>query len=128
MGILRKTVLFLLGGAGYIGLELLWRGFSHWSMALCGGLCLGAIYRLSNRFKASPLFLRAAMGAGAITAVELTVGCIVNKWLGWHVWDYSSVPFNLMGQICLPYTLLWFLLCLVICPMCPRLKKAFFSA
>lgn len=27
------------------------------------------------------------------------------------VWDYSAAPFNLLGQICLPFTLLWFPLC-----------------
>lgn len=26
---------------------------------------------------------------------------------GWNVWDYSDQPFNLLGQICLSYTLLW---------------------
>ena len=25
-----------------------------------------------------------------------------------NVWDYSHVPMNFMGQICVPFTLLWF--------------------
>ena len=24
------------------------------------------------------------------------------------VWDYSNMPFNILGQICLPFTILWF--------------------
>ena len=34
-------------------------------------------------------------------------------WLGLHIWDYSSLPFNLLGQICLPFTVLWFFLALL---------------
>ena len=30
-------MVFLLGGAGYCLIEVLWRGFTHWSMALAGG-------------------------------------------------------------------------------------------
>lgn len=28
----------------------------------------------------------------------------------WNVWDYSNMPFNLLGQICLPFTVIWFFL------------------
>ena len=28
------TALFLLGGVGYLALELAWRGMTHWSMLL----------------------------------------------------------------------------------------------
>ena len=47
-------------------------------------------------------------GAAAVTLLELATGLIVNRWLGWNVWDYSDMPLNFMGQICLPFTLLWF--------------------
>ena len=44
-----------------------------------------------------------------VTGIEFVSGCIVNLWLGWNVWDYSHMPFNLLGQICLPFSLLWVL-------------------
>lgn len=50
------------------------------------------------------------IGAIVITTLEFVCGCIVNLWLGWNVWDYSNMPFNLLGQICLPFTVIWFFL------------------
>ena len=102
MGILRKISMFALGGTAYVGLELLWRGRSHGSMFLAGGTCFLLLGALSKRL---PLPLRGIAGAGIITAVELTVGLLVNR--GYHVWDYRGMPLNFMGQICLPYSLLW---------------------
>lgn len=43
--------------------------------------------------------------------IEFVSGYILNIKLGLDIWDYSSIPFNLMGQICLPYGILWFFLC-----------------
>ena len=105
VGFLRKISMFALGGAGYVGLELLWRGRSHGSMFLAGGTCfllLGGLAEASGR---TPRALQAVAGAGIITTVELAVGMLVNR--GYHVWDYRHVPLNFMGQICLPYSLLW---------------------
>ena len=52
------------------------------------------------------------IGAMGITALEFVTGCVVNLWLGWGVWDYSGLPGNIMGQICLQYTVLWVLVSL----------------
>ena len=123
---LEFVFLSVTGGAGYYSLEILFRGYSHWSMAVCGGLCLLTIYRLSDKLKKRPLYVKAALGALIITAVEFVAGCIVNLTLGWNVWDYSALPFNILGQICLPFTLLWFLLCLPVCPFCSIIKKKVF--
>lgn len=54
-----------------------------------------------------PLWKQILVGAAIITGLEFITGCIVNLWLGWAVWDYSSMPLNILGQICLPYMLLW---------------------
>lgn len=92
-------------------IELLWRGYSHWTMFIVGGLCftmLGVINEVFT-FEMS-LIDQMAIGACIITLVEFLSGCIVNLWLGWNVWDYSDMPLNILGQICLPYVGLWFLL------------------
>ncbi|MBQ3003172.1 MAG: hypothetical protein IJD82_05525, partial [Clostridia bacterium] len=47
-------------------------------------------------------------------AVEFVTGLIVNHWLHLSVWDYSDVPLNLLGQICLPFSLVWFVITLPI--------------
>ena len=45
-----------------------------------------------------------------ITTFEFITGCIVNLWLKWNIWDYSGVFGNVLGQICLPFSLIWVLL------------------
>lgn len=55
---------------------------------------------------------RPPSGALIVTAYEFCVGMIVNVRLGWQVWDYSTLPGNIMGQICPVFTTAWFLLCL----------------
>ena len=105
MTILQMLSQFLLGGFGYVGLELLWRGRSHYSMFLAGGICfllLGKLNRVKPRIS---MPLRCLAGAGVITAVELIAGLIFNR--QYQVWDYRHAPFNFLGQICLPFTLLW---------------------
>lgn len=99
-------VLFLLGALGYPLLELLWRRRTHWSMALAGGICMVLLLIVSRLPLSKPLMW--LLGALSITLVEFAVGCIVNRWLHLGVWDYSALPFNLLGQISLPFTLLWF--------------------
>lgn len=103
MGMIRKFWLFVLGGAGYVGLELLWRGRSHISMFFAGGICFLLLGRL-QRTKLSPA-AKSLLGAGVITAVELLTGLLVNR--GFRVWDYRQMPLNYLGQICLPFSLLW---------------------
>ena len=103
MGIWRKIGLFFLGGAGYVGLELLWRGRSHASMFAAGGICFLLLGRL-QRTRLAPA-LQCLLGAGIITAVELLTGLLVNR--SYRVWDYRQMPLNFLGQICLPFSLLW---------------------
>ena len=105
MKILRKTILFLTGGAGYVGLELLWRGWSHASMFFAGGTCfllLGGLERAKPRLSWP---VRGLFGAGVITSVEMLWGLIFNRNYG--VWDYRNTPLNFHGQVCLPFFALW---------------------
>lgn len=103
MGLLRKTALFTLGGAAYVGLELLWRGRSHSSMFLAGGSCFVLLGQVEKQTLKLPL--RALVGTGVITGVELLTGLLVNR--DHSVWDYREMPLQFKGQICLPYCLLW---------------------
>lgn len=106
--VLKNLILFGGGGLLYILVELLWRGYSHWTMFLLGGLCFfyAGIQNEHTSWE-KPLLLQSVQVALFITAAEFITGCIVNLWLGWNVWDYSGMPFNISGQICLPYSLLW---------------------
>ena len=97
----------------YCGIELLWRGHTHWSMFLAGGLSFILIGILNEGYSWDmALISQMVLSALAVTAVEFFTGLIVNVWLGLGVWDYSHTPYNLCGQVCLRYTNLWFLLSL----------------
>jgi len=99
------SFLFYLGGMCYTGLELLWRGFTHWSMFLLGGLCFVLVGKLKRLRSGLPLPLILTEAALLITLLELGCGLLVNR--TYRVWDYRHLPMNFLGQICLPFTLLW---------------------
>ena len=101
----KACVLFYLGGGGYMLLEFLWRGRSHGSMFILGGLCFLLIGKLSAWLAKIPLALQLLIFSAMITFLELLTGLLVNSAYG--VWDYRAVPFNFLGQICLPFSLLW---------------------
>lgn len=111
---LKYCFLFFVGGAAYFYLEILYRGFSHISMFLCGGLAFVLIGSINQVIK-RPISILAQMVIGAviITALEFIFGIAVNLWLNLNVWDYSGMPYNILGQICLAYSNLWFLLSFV---------------
>ena len=103
--------LFLIGGAIYVLIELVYRGYSHWTMFLLGGLCFVLIGGVNEYIPwEMPLWLQAGIGAVIITALEFICGCIVNLALGWYVWDYSNTPLNILGQVCLPFAIIWFVI------------------
>ena len=105
MAIWKKMMLFCAGGSAYVGLELLWRGWSHGSMFLAGGTCFLLIGQLNQVQPRLPLLPRAVMGAVVITSVELLTGLLVNR--DYSVWDYRDMPGNFHGQVCLPFFFLW---------------------
>lgn len=103
-------ILVSLGCWGYPLLEYLWRGWSHWSMALAGGVCFGLLGCISDKLHGKSLPVRCVAGSAAITGVEFIFGCVFNLALGMRVWDYSGELFNIAGQVCARYSMLWFFL------------------
>ena len=109
--IMKYFIIFLTGGTAYNIAEYLWCGYSHWTMAIDGGICLLGIYFIATGTDLNFIY-KVICSAGLITSVELISGIIINKILHWGVWDYSGLPMNFLGQICLRYTLLWAALCI----------------
>lgn len=116
--ILGIAAVFAVGGLGYAALELLWRGRTHWSMILAGGICMSIMFLIFRRFPGISLIMRGIIGAVVITFVEFIIGCIVNYRLGLKIWDYSDQKWNIMGQICPLYSVLWGLLSLPVSQLC----------
>lgn len=94
-----NSAVFTLGAAGYAALELLWRGRTHWTMALTGGAVLVGLRRLRRRVHEESPLSRCLCGAACITAAEYVVGCTVNRHFRLRVWDYSHEFGNVQGQI-----------------------------
>ena len=109
--LLKYYTLGTLGGTVYVFIELMWRGYSHWSMFLLGGICFIALGLINEVIPwEMPLTVQMFIGCTIITALEFATGCIVNLWLGWDVWDYSEQPCNLLGQISLKSSVGWYFL------------------
>ena len=120
----KDSILFLTGSCAYPTLEMAWRGHTHYSMALAGGVCLCLIDHICcGMLEGRSLFTRCLAGSGLITGVELAAGIIVNQVMGLGVWDYSDMPMNIMGQVCLPYSVLWFGLTLPAMALCGLLRE-----
>lgn len=120
-----KFFLFLIGAFMYSLIEIAARGFTHWTMFLTGGFCLMVMYDMDYILRNLPLGVKCIAGALLITAVEFTVGIIVNVRLHWNVWDYSGKPLNLMGQICFPYSIGWFFISFAAYGICYAVRKQF---
>ena len=105
---LEYLFLFLLGGSIYYGIEILYRNYSHIAMILVGGICFILIGLINEVLSWNMLFWKQVIiGDLLVLTVEFISGCILNLWLGLGIWDYSNLPFNLLGQICLPFAILW---------------------
>lgn len=103
--------MYALGSLLYTIIELIYRGRTHFSMVITGGVCGMLLHRINRRYTRKPIVLRALLGCLTITGVEFSVGCLVNRLLHMNVWDYRNQPFHLLGQVCPLFSLCWFLLC-----------------
>lgn len=119
---------FLIGSFAYSMIEIISRGYTHWTMMITGGAVLGGLYYIRRRFEKRNIILRLFLGCFLITFTEFIVGVFVNIILGWNVWSYSDVPGNILGQICIPYCGAWFLLCIPADLLCGFIQKKFAQA
>lgn len=99
----------LLGGFGYCTIEIIYRGRTHYSMFFAGAVVLASFYYISKNTQLTFL-QKCFVGALIITLLELVLGIWFNLILKENVWNYSNVPLNFMGQICVPFSLIWFIM------------------
>lgn len=119
----RLGLFFLIGAVGYAAIEIIWRGHTHWSMALAGGFAFVFFSIVAKKFMARSIFTKAAICAIGVTAIEFIFGVIFNLWLKMGVWDYSYMPLNLLGQICPAFMLIWLGLAIVFLPFVEILNR-----
>ena len=120
----KHLIVFAIGGVGYGIIELLWRGRTHWTMILAGGICFIIFTLVEEKMRRAPILVKSALCAVGVTAVELIFGVIFNIILKMGVWDYSRQPLNILGQICPLYTALWGILSLIFLPLAGKINLA----
>lgn len=112
--IIEYIVIFMVGAITYLSIEILWRGYTHWTMGILGGIVIilvGLINEVTR--KDLPLIIQAPLASIIITLIEYWAGYILNIQLGMNIWDYSDLPLNVDGQVCLYFSLLWMILGIV---------------
>ena len=126
MKVLEYLFAYLFGALGYGGIEMLWRGRTHWTMLMLGGICFLCVYciAVSSQFSLPGKWTLCTF---SITSLEFLCGIVVNLRLGWNVWDYSIMPGNLLGQICPLYALYWFLLSIPCTALAQGMHRYVFS-
>lgn len=107
----KPLILTCIGGFTYTLIELMYRGYSHWTMFIVGGLC-GYFIGLINEVIPweMEIWKQSLIGSFIVTVIEFISGCVINLWLGWNVWDYSDIPFNILGQVSLLFCFFWMIL------------------
>ena len=105
------AIRWAVGGLLYGGLELAYRGRTHWTMLLLAALLCVPLDLANEHIPWEwPLWAQGVVGGTVITAAEFAAGLVLNIWLGLGIWDYSALPGNLIGQICPQFWALWCLL------------------
>ena len=105
--ILYYLIIFLTGAIIYAAIETAYRGSTHPSMLLAGGAAMVFMSGINVHMRSTPLLYRCIIGSIIITLIELAIGAICNLWLGLGIWDYTHFPFNILGQICLLFSVIW---------------------
>lgn len=112
MKINKSILLFLVGYCTYISIEVTYRNISYPIMGICGGLAILLLDKINDNISWNiDLCLQGLCGSALITFFELIIGEIaLHTSLLPIMWDYSNVPLNFDGVICLPFSIVWFFL------------------
>ena len=121
--VLKEFIIFIIFGLMYVTIELLYRGHTHYSMFIVGGICGVLIGLINDNTPDMPLLPQCVLGAVIITVIELLTGLFLNVYLGLNVWDYSNQPFNFMGQICPQFCIIWCILSILVIRIDDWLKE-----
>lgn len=119
-----NVICFGIGAVAYGLIEVVARGYTHWTMALTGGTVM-VLLNLINRTGELNILVKCLLGTVVITSLEFSVGMITNIALGWNVWDYSDKPLNVLGQICPQFSLVWFFLSIPAYMLCSFIESRF---
>ena len=125
---LKYLFLFWFGGSTYVTIEVLFRGYSHWTMLLLSGFIFIIIGLLNEIWTWDySIVKQACIGAIISTFLEFVTGIIVNIILKWNIWNYSNMFGNILGQICPLFTILWFFISIIAITTDDLIRWKFFN-
>lgn len=110
----KPLTLYTIGGIAYYMVEMLYRGYSSWTMIIVGGLVFMLIGNINEHLSwKTLLWKQCGIATIIVLIVEFISGCIINLYFNMNIWDYSDLPYNLYGQICLYYSIIWYFLSII---------------
>ena len=117
-------LLWTWGGTVYFILEVIWKTINgrsdqiSWTMLILAIILSICLERCGAELPWSmSLPLQSLICTIVITIAEFITGYILNVRLGLNIWDYSELPFNLYGQICVQFIIIWYILCFIFIPV-----------
>ena len=120
--IIGKLGLFLSCGFIYCMIEILFRGWSHWSMfVLTGFLGVFCVDSINNTLSFDcDYIVQILISTILCTIGEGISGIILNVWLQLNVWDYSKMTFGtfFFGQCNVLFCFAWMLIISIIIFYC----------
>ncbi|MFT5873847.1 MAG: putative membrane protein [Clostridium sp.] len=101
-------------GIIYLLIEFIYKGSTYWQMAVIGGIA-GMLVGLINKIFPwnTPLWTQGSIGMIVATICEFIGGCYLNLYMHYSMWSYIGLPFNLLGQVCLYFSITWFFVSLL---------------
>lgn len=121
----KLMIIFGIGGILYGGIEVVFRNYTHWTMVLAGGVIFSMLYFLYGYIGKGHFILKCTLGCAIITTIEFIFGTGLNIILDMNVWDYSGLPFNLFGQICLLFSVGWFFISIPVSFLADIIRSSF---
>lgn len=124
--IFKYLYLMWFGGSAYVTIEVFFRSRSHWSMFVLAAISFVFVGLLNEKTEIS-IVHQVIIGTIVLTLFEFITGCIVNIYFGLNIWDYSNLPFNILGQICPQFCLLWGIVVFVSIFLDDAIRSMFFK-
>lgn len=111
---LLSVLLWVWSGTLYFFIEVVWKT-SHsrpemisWTMLLLAIVLAVPLEQFEGELPWDmPLMAQSTICGLSITVVEFMAGIVISVWLGMGVWDYSAMPWNIMGQVCPQFLVMW---------------------
>lgn len=113
--LIKNVVMFFAGFCVYLAIEIMYRNETYFYSGLMGGIALVVIDKLNNHISWDmDLLAQGFIGSCVVTFMELVIGLSMLFYPSVPVmWDYSNMPLNFYGVICLPFSIAWILLSLI---------------